>query len=321
MARPGFYNDNEYRVYPFVYRDNLVELPDATIVDVGLIMGLDCEFDDLTHAVWLHQIAVSAGVVTVTLKTNANPAPLAFSFPATVEQWTTVYAESVPATSPCAEEPIWSGFIVVGRLAEMLNLLTATPTKTFPSNQYQVEPARIQNLNKAYVRSISVGNYSRVTVPPCDDAAENLPIDLAARQVIPNRTCMKGPILFKEGYNCLITQTDRDRSITVTAAKGNGAQEDSTLCEAGGEIPLFADEQPAVVVPANGNVPEVRSKFLSGGPACNELIFTINGVGGSNVNIVGGQNIIIRGPSEEAGDSPNTVNIELNSNIQGGCSG
>lgn len=301
MSRPGFYNDNEYRVYPFVYKSNLTALPDEIVVDAGFIMGLDCDFDDAVHTVWLDSITVDEDVITAVFKTDATTAPLAFVFPATVERWSTVYAESAVAPHECAEEPIWSGFIVLGRVA-------TSETLSFTANNYQIEPARIQNLNKAYVRSISVGNYSRVTVPPCNSEQENVPIDLAARTIIPNRTCMKGPIAFKEGYNCLITQTDRDNSITVGAAKGAGQKEDAALCEAGGEVPLFEGEQP----PAG-------SKFLSGGPACNELIFTLNGVGGSNVNIVGGQNIIVRGGNE--GDPDNVVQVSLNSNIQGNCNG
>jgi hypothetical protein len=307
MARPGFYNDNEYRVYPFVYRDNLVTLPDATIVDSGFIMGLDCFFDDAAHTVWLAEAALADDTLTLVFRTNANNAPLEFVVPVDTPEWSTVFSESAVADHPCAEEPIWSGFIVVGRLAEILTLIETAP-RTFAANEYQIEPARLQNLNKAYVRSLSVGNYSRLVVPDCVSEDELQTIRLADRSIVKNATCLKGPLLLKEGYNCRITQTDRDRTLSVTAARGAGAQEDAALCETGGEVPLFTGEQP----------PE-GSKFLSGGPACNELIFTLNGVGGSNVNIVGGQNVIIGGPDESG--PPNTIKIELNSNIQGGCNG
>lgn len=307
MARPGFYNDNEYRVYPFVYRDNLVTLPDATIVDAGFIMGLDCFFADETDTVWLDEVSRTADLIRFVFRTNANAAALEFAVPVDTPEWTTVFAESAVAAHPCAEEPIWSGFIVVGRLEEMLALVEADP-RTFATDEYQIEPARLQNLNKAYVRSISVGNYSRLVVPDCVPDDESQVVRLDDRNIVKNKTCLKGPLLLKEGYNCHITQTDRDRTLSVTAGRGEGAQEDAALCEAGGEIPLFA-----------GETPPDGSKFLSGGPACNELIFTLNGVGGSNVNIVGGRNVIIGGPDID--DPPNTIKIELNSNIQGGCNG
>lgn len=308
MARPGFYNDNEYRVYPFVYKNNLVTLPDTAIADAGFIMGLDCFFDDATDTVWLSSAAISGDNVSLVFRTNAVNTPLVFTFPATTEEWTTVFAETGPAATDCAEEPIWSGFIVVGRLNELLALLTVAP-KTFLPNEYQVEPARLQNLNKAYVRSISVGNYSRLMVPDCVDDPDVTVIRLTDRTIIKNATCLKGPLLLKEGYNCRITQTDRDSTLSVAADREKSiGTVDTELCENNGEIPLLPNEQP----PAG-------SKFLSGGPACNELIFTLNGVGGSNVNIIGGKNIIIGGPGDD--DPTNTIKIALNNNLQGSCNG
>lgn len=117
----------------------------------------------------------------------------------------------------------------------------------------------------------------------------------------------------------MITQIDRDGALSVTASRSAGAYIDATLCEAGGEIPLFDGEQPPVIKEATDTEPEVRSAFLSGGPSCKELIFTLNGLGGSNVNIVGGRNIIVAGPRDN--DPANTIRVELNSNIQGGCNG
>lgn len=306
MARPGFYNDNEHRAYPFVYNDKTAKwFPESCIVDAGFIMGLDCFFDDKVHTVWLAEVRDQTEQISLVFQTNANPAPLLFTLSKNTSTWATITAESTPANAACAEEPIWSGFIVVGRLDELLPRLNPTGEQ-FAANDYQVEPARLQNLNKSYVRSISVGNFSRVTVPECVDAAESQPVPLLARTIVPNAVCLKGPLLLKEGYNCLITQTDRDSTLSVTASRGAGAQEDEELCENHGEVPLFS-----------GETPPAGSIFLTGGPACKDLIFTLNGVGGSNVNIVGGRNIIVGGAGE--GAAPNSIQIELNSNIQGGC--
>jgi hypothetical protein len=94
---------------------------------------------------------------------------------------------------------------------------------------------------------------------------------------------MKGHIRLKEGYNCLITQTDRSSELAITASKGAGAGETSDeLCQNNGEIPLY----PGEALPAD-------SKFYSGGPACNEIISTVNGIGGANINMIGGAGINI----------------------------
>lgn len=340
MPRPGFYNDNEYRAYPFV--DKQVEtisslsnfpttgdssklytamdtglkyfwtgtvyaqllpgafaLPTACIVDAGFIMGLDAYFDDATHTVWLSAINKNGTTLEFVFRTNATPATLSFFRDVNSGEWLNEYAESVrDLNNPCAEEPIWSGFIVTSRLD---GLADAAP-QTFQPNYYRIEPGVIQNLNKAYLRSISVANYDRIRIPECDTVVDN-----SNRPIILNARCMKGDIRLLEGYNCLISQTDRSRTLTVTASSGAGAGNTSAeLCEHGSELPLFVGE------PLADN-----SKFYSGGPACDELIGTINGVGGPNVNIVGGANVGIT--VETAQDGSLFIRVQKKPNIQGSC--
>lgn len=283
MPRPGFYNDNEYRAYPFIYNKpaTLPALPTSAILDAGFIMGLDARYDETEHTVWLSSVTKTGNLFNFTFRTNAAAATLTFSSP-TEDDWAIAHSESSADTpNPCADEPIWSGFIATGQLAELLTVFNTAAVNnvwTLQTNDYQIEPSRIQNLNEAYLRSISVGNYARVKVPPCGvtDINDNRPIVLNAR-------CMKGDIRLKEGYNCLITQTDRANELAITASKGAGAGDTSAeLCENNGEVPLYPGE------PLSED-----SKFYSGGPACNELISTVNGVGGPNVNLVGGTGINI----------------------------
>jgi hypothetical protein len=319
MPRPGFYNDNEYRAYPFVDRtveavptaadlpaagntdveyvardtgaryrwtgasyepaDGRALLPTNVILDAGFIMGLDAQYNDLTHTIWLAEINKTGSLFEIVFRTNASPEALTFTRHDDTE-WALEYSDAAQDfANPCADEPIWSGFLVTGPLAQFTAAFETAAVNgvwTFARNEYRIEPGRIQNLNKAYLRSISVGNYDRMRVPPCDVVGTN-----DNRPIILNAACLKGDIRFKEGYNCLITQTDRANEITVTAAKGAGAGEgDTELCVNSGEIPLNDAEQKPN-----------DSKFYSGGPACNELISTINGIGGPNVNLIGGAGI------------------------------
>jgi len=302
MPRPGFYNDNEYRAYPFIYNKPATTpaLPTNVILDAGFIMGLDAQYDETIHTVWLSTITKTGNLFEFTFKTNATAAAVSFTRHSD-DEWALEDSESVPdAGNPCADEPIWSGFIATGPLDDLLAVFDAAAVNnvwTLQVNDYQIEPARIQNLNKAYLRSISVGNYDRVKVPPCGTTGgnENRPIILNAR-------CMKGDIRLKEGYNCLITQTDRANEISVTAAIGSGAGNTSAeLCENNGEVPLYPGEP----LPAD-------SKFYSGGPACNELISTINGMGGPNVNIIGGAGINILIDND-------TITVQKKPNAQVNC--
>ena len=283
MPRPGFYNDNEYRAYPFIYDKpaTLPALPTSAVLDAGFIMGLDAYYDETIHTVWLSAVKKTGSLFEFVFSTNASDATISFTRHDTGD-WALEHSESAPNTlNPCAEEPIWSGFLVTGPLEELTNTFATAAVNsvwTFQPNDYQVEPGRIQNLNKAYLRSISVGNYSRVTIPPCGTPSTN-----DNRHIVLNARCMKGDIRLKEGYNCLITQTDRANELAVTAATGGGAGSNSDeLCQNNGELPLYPNEP----LPAD-------SKFYSGGPACNEIISTVNGVGGTNINMIGGSGINI----------------------------
>jgi hypothetical protein len=342
MSRPGFYNDNEYRVYPFIDQPAVltalpINLPHSAIVDVGFIMGLDCEFDDAINTVYLARVQNIDSVLrfTFAIGNYQNGKTITFTRPLPATEWLMDRAASAVDTSEaCASEPVWEGFLVTGDLTELADLLalhsndilfapfTQNNKTIFP---YQVEPARIQNLNKAYLRSISIGNFGRTTVPTCDGVTAAGTPNSDPTKVEVSKRCMTGPLLFKEGYNCRISQNTRTNTITITGEKNAGAPADEALCLGAGEVPFTPDhpkdadgkfigpdiynyEKP------DGSYVSKSSKFLSGGWACNDLIFTINGVGGPNVNLIGGQYIQISG---DAGT--NTLTVTLDPNAQGKC--
>jgi hypothetical protein len=244
MPRPGFYNDNEYRAYPFIYNKpmTLPALPTSAVLDAGFIMGLDAHYDETQHTVWLSAIKKTGSIFEFVFSTDASTETISFTRHDDDGEWALEHGESAADTeNECATEPIWSGFLVTGPLDALTAAFTAASSGgvwALQPNDYQIEPSRIQNLNKAYLRSISVGNYARVRVPECDEPSTN-----DNRPIVVNARCMKGDIRLKEGYNCLITQTDRANELTVTAFKGAGVGETSAeLCEYAGELPLFPDE-------------------------------------------------------------------------------
>lgn len=363
MPRPAFYNDNEYRAYPFIFDADSAGLPPATIVDAGVIMRLDANYDETQHTVWLHEITRSGDDFSFTFKSNAfetGGPTLTFSRNLADDIWAAEYADSdsldICAAATNDPDPAWTGFLVTGRLDDLaatMATLGAT-TLTFNENEYQLEPARIQNLADGYVRSLNVGNYRRVYVPNCckpvcctGDALYDIPIVLADNterdalqgadanrlvlttdngrfwrrslvsgayiwediSIVVNATCLRGDIRFVPGYNCEITQTTRLNEIIVSAAVGAGDPDTTELCENGGELPFYDGE----LTPLLSD--ETRSKFLSGGPACNELIFTINGVGGKVVTFASGNGVnIITNPET------NKITIERDTSLAyGNC--
>jgi hypothetical protein len=302
MPRPGFYNDNEYRAYPFIYTvGGDTRLPNNLIVDAGVVMGLDADFDPTLHTVWLSKIQRSGTTLLFELATNAPgaaSAPLQFTRSITAADWQTQFVETAPAditVAACAAEPLWEGFLTTGPLASYAAGLGTNESVIFSINQHNLEPARIQNLAKSYLRSISLGNFARTNVPPCNE------INTTNRPVVLHTHCMVGDIRFKEGYHCSITQTDRSKEISVSAGLTAGMPIDGELCDAGSELPLYEGEA----------LPE-DSKFYGGGPACSELITTINGVGGRVLNIVGGSGVQVT-------TEPLKITVGLDTNSQNNC--
>jgi hypothetical protein len=283
MPQPGFYNDNEYRAYPFVYLVSVgdVILPNSAVVDAGIILCLDAFAADVRdYSVWLTRVTrtdTAFNFVFVYGQKNgvAFPAELVFTRPDTDDPWVTIFAES--AHTGDNADPIWEGFLVAGPMADLRKILPVGQTLYFVRNAYQIEPGLVQNLHDAYLRSVTVANYDRTRIPACDSEATG-----GTRAIIVNRNKMTGDIRLKEGYNCQITQTDRARELNVTALKNSGAPVDADLCAHGSELPLYADEPLAV-----------GSKFYSGGPACNEVISSINGLAGTGINIIGGNGVAV----------------------------
>lgn len=297
MANAGFYNVNEYRQYPFIDNPAILEarraaglftLPEQLIVDCGFILGLDSEFNAVSDFVYLSRLAVTANDYVFTFRATAGPTntrPLVFTrakLAGKYESWQYEYKQSTADTNKqCATEPVWEGFIVTGNLQEAN---VPAGVYDFEPGQYVVEPATLQSLVRSYLRSISVGNYARTIIPNCvtnDSSASAVTQD---RQVIEQSNCLKGDVQFVAGINCLISQSDISRRISISPLLGANLNTTTAaeLCANYGELPLFPGESP----PAG-------SQFLSGGPACNELITSINGITGPNVIINGGPGIII----------------------------
>ena len=317
MPRAGFYNDNEYRQYPFVFAKP-DSLPTDLIVDCGFIMGLDSGFDAAVHFVYLHQLRKTSTQIECEFRTtapNAAGSAIVFRRDFDAEEWSTEFAVASIADKPCATEPLWEGFMVSGVMATTVTLLPANgsidfvTTSPFAANRV-VEPARVQSLVKTYLRSISLGNYPRVVAPAvCTDGLSSSSASSTADQLIINATCLKGDIRFKPGFNCAIRQYDYANRITIAAQKGANIGDDPAgeLCQYGSEIKLYADEQPPIINLATG----ARSKFLSGGPACDEVITGINGLGAPDVKIVGGAGIqVIVDP-----DNDHAIKLRIATNL------
>ena len=313
----GFYSANEHRSYPLVDADVGVPVPDAVLVDFGCIVGLRAGYEDGVHSVWLARIARSGTAYTFDFASDAPGLAdrvLRFTRDLAAAEYATEWAEDGPltgisssssltdASGECVDDPLVEGFLVTGLLAELPGLIADGDELTGP---VPVEPALVQNLARSAVRSVNLGNKERVRVDPADgcNTETTSSSSLASSVALPplvtppfvpdpilvNAACLIGALQLKEDFNCSIRVNAGDNSVTIGGQVGAGEGEP---CD---EVPLYADE----AKPAG-------SALLTGGPACTEVLKSINGIGGRVVRLVAGDGVKIA-----PGVEPNVLVLDV----------
>lgn len=315
MANPGWLNDNANRDYPFLNRvepitqydptpDSSSEsagagtpvyahLPHDAIVDFGAIMEIDAEYTEQQgHYVYLYRVArPTATTFELEFRTNA---PAAANYRITFTRnstdpynhvtWGDATAiDSDPAdVLECRLQPRWKAFLVTGGFEGLLGFLATGETVHFVQGLWQIEPARIQSLMDSYLRACNLANFPRtVATDPPACASESSSSSQGLEEPILNATCIRDHVKWKEGFNCVIRQDRFNNAIVIAAAVGSGAGEP---CE---EVSLY-----------DGEVPPAGSPFLSGGPGCNDILKSINGIGGRRLTLIGGPGLRIFGDAE-----------------------
>src|ERR1019366_7524789 len=104
-------------------------------------------------------------------------------------------------------------------------------------------------------------------------------------------TCIRGDVRFYSGFNAAIRQESFNNAIVFTGAVGAGEGEPCTA------VPLFT-----------GEVPPVGSSLLEGGPTCDEVVRTVNGVGGQFSFINANQGVTI---SNVPAEKKITINVNM----------
>lgn len=311
MATVNWYNENLNRAYPFVRGTagmplsgplTLLNLPDAAVVDAGFVVGPKTDFVAGQHEVFLLSLQRQGSLFFFTFASTAPSMAgvhLVFTRHVTDPDFSLQYADSGSEGLSAASlsgshsviveecnEPVWSGFMVSGKMASLELLLPVDGVLANPGGACTVEPALVQNLSLSFVTQFAVANDDRVraTAP---DGCPPLVFPYPTGGTYVNDRCLLGAIYFTPGYNATIRQTAN--GITFGAGVGQGAGQPCN------EVKLFANER----APAG-------SVLLEGGPQCNEVLRSFNGVGGRIYNIVGGN-----GVSVEAIPAQHTVVIDI----------
>lgn len=307
MANPGWYNDNANRDWPFLtrvepitqYAQNLdslsslsssaagdegqyVHLPHDAVVDFGAIMEIDAEYTEKDgHQIYLYRVSrPTATTFEYEFRTSAPEAAnyrIIFTRnstdPYNYTTWAdaTAIASDPPDVLECRLQPRWKAFLVTGGFEGLLALLSTGETLYFATGLWVIEPSRVQSLMDSYLRSCNLANFPRTLATPPSGCDSDSSSAQALEEPILNATCVRGNVKWKEGYNCAIRQDNFNNAIVISAAVGSGEGEP---CD---EVPLY-----------DGEAPPADSPFLSGGPSCNDILKSLNGVNGRRLTIRGG---------------------------------
>jgi hypothetical protein len=321
MSKPGFYNDNAARAYPFVKGTvntqpptvpaTVVDIPNDIVVDAGFLVGLKSQFDAETHEIYLEEIRREGSQFFFEFRSDAPglfQRPLTFMRAVGDEdellEFTDNFEDPVVSVSAsgfsasgstpeCDPEPLWSGFLVTGSMTAIATLLPSDDTiARVDSGDALIEPALIRSMVTGYVDSLQVANNDRTRVTAADGCPEvtwTHPTDI----IFLRETCIRGDVRFKAGFNSYVQQSDIDNLIEIGALAGAG---EGQPCE---EVPLFDGEDSA----SDGD-------FLGGGLACGETVRSINGVGGRLMNILSGAGASIT-------PDPNNNRVIINLDMSG----
>lgn len=336
MARPGWYNDNVNRSFPFRQGTvdapivgsspyNTSSLPDYVIADCGFTLGGQSEYVEGNDVVYLTSVVRTGSLFVFTFQSSddaTGPYALTFTRAIDADLYELSYsdsdfphiADSVSDSVPTdCRRPFWSGYLVTGDMEKLATFLAdgESFTRQIPIGGARVEPALVQNLSDTIVNSIGLGNSDRTRAKsPTGCPAPEWPFQTYCGEdpcVYAQTDCITGDIRFEPGYNMAIASNVSTNTITfsVQPGAGKGTPCDTTADGGYNGVPLFPGESlpedPATGVPT--------SSVFGGGPLCNEVIRSINGAGGPLFQFKAGQGVVI---TPKPAENKIEVNVDLN---------
>jgi len=297
MARADFYNENANRAYPFIAGTVAVPganplttaaLPNSAIVDAGFVLGVQNDFDAAVHTVYLHHIvrsgdtfsfyfacsAPSLDGIYLVFTRSLSDAPYSVEHSEAVVEQNSESSET--SMSQCGDEPVWSGYLVTGDLHELAALIADGQQMISVAGAARIEPALIYNAAASWVSSLNLANDDRTRATNPADCLE-LIWPFARRDLHINSTCLLGDIRLAAGHNIILRQDNDSGTIYIGASYGAGSG-----APGNSQIPLFAGEQPPV-----------GRYTLDGALRCNDVIRSINGIGGRHFEIKAGPGVTV----------------------------
>lgn len=198
----------------------------------------------------------------------------------------------------CDDEPLWSGYLVTGKLDALRRLLPNEGDTIGRTTGGVIEPSLIQNMALTFVSSVNIANADRTrTTASAGCPTVEWPYPTGSDVIHVNAQCLRGDVKIKPGYNATVRQDSSDNAMVISGAVGAGEGEPC------GEVPLFP-----------GEIAPDGSSLLSGGLRCDEVIRTLNGVGGRFLVVRAGLGVKI-----DSDPATNTLTVDADMNQLSVC--
>lgn len=303
----GFYFDNMFRAYPFIDTGSNSVIPDDVIVDFKCSISSSSGFVEGENKIWLYSVYRSENDLIFSFACDAlglSNYLLTFSVPLNSSELTHSFSYLTPMSDSCVNwtslssssssgsayepEPLWDGFIIVGKLTAFIETINTGECLSGYDSDAEVEPSLITNMQNVSVRSINIANKAPALVSEPDECPQ---VDEQVYYTYVYHTDITGDVTFTDGYSCNVSMTESDNSITFSTTVDNAVK--GQFC---GEDPLGPIKYPSSLIPGirvgidHTETPE-GSQLYSGGPLCRDTLKSINGVGGKRLWIIGGKGI------------------------------
>lgn len=266
MAIPDFYNVNLGRTYPLMYRSG--QLPaDHAIVDAAFTVTSDTKYDPLLHDVLLTDIGWiddrTLYVVFICTAPWLASSSMQFHVPTDSKEFSAFYVQ----WGDNGSTGDWIGNLVIGDVKGLISSVGHY-------DHAVVEPARVINIGGATQAGAVYVYNRRRTQATTNQGCEQLVYPTALDDYIYACGPLYREIRITGGYNTIASQSTDPAVITIQT-DGFAKGELGASCEA---IPMHHTEQP----------PSGRAT-LDGGLRCDEVIRSINGIGGPDIGIILGK--------------------------------
>ena len=313
MANQGFYFDNMFRAYPFLDSTLGINIPEETVLDFRCFILSEVGFITETSKVWLYKINREGNYFTFSFACDASGlSGKLLEFTKTLDDKEISYIfssieENVDLQNTdggyssgfeCVNSILWEGYIIIGNLSKLANIIAEGESVYDYDKLTQVEPSLIIDNQKNYIQSINIANKiaNRVTTPEgCYESSSSSSSSFSfyppqESDIIAYQTCISGDVFFSNGYSCDVSISNVDNSVSFTPDAFNS------------EKGKFCGNEPEVRYPST-LVPGIKvgiahslikgSVLYSGGPACPDTLKSINGINGKRLWILAGTGISI----------------------------